>query len=336
MRKRRDYLGVLEAAYAVRCDELEWVTGIARAMCPILNQGLGVIVYTYDAHAGPTLELGPLGQDGTECWLPRLATTFAMGLSAEEARRVYAGRRPVESLSSIQGDFPLREEALNVIAAREVPDALGVRAHNPEQRSVLILACSRVRCRVPGPRQRAALNRIAAHVAAAARLRLSGAAEPDDADAVLSVAGRLEHLAIVDDGNAPSVLPDAVRSRSMARKLRREDPARALQLWQALVAGRWSLVDHEDRDGRRFVLARRNASNVREPAALTPNERLAALYAVSGHPNSLVAYELGLSPSTTSVLLRSAMRKLRVKSVAELAQLFAKKPEESSLSRDKA
>lgn len=119
-----------------------------------------------------------------------------------------------------------------------------------------------------------------------------------------------------------ALLQSAVRSRHLARGLRKEECLRALQLWRALVAGRWSLVDHVDRDGKRFVLARRNAANVREPSDLTPNERLVALYAASGHTNALIAYELGLSPATTSGLLRSAMRKLRVKSAAELAQLF--------------
>jgi len=42
-----------------------------------------------------------------------------------------------------------------------------------------------------------------------------------------------------------------------------------------------------------------------------------------GHTNTLIAYELGLSPTTASGLLRSKMRRLRANRLAELAHRFA-------------
>ena len=50
-----DYLGVVEAAYAQRSDALEWATGIARAMCPILNQGPGLFARAFPAMRHQTI-----------------------------------------------------------------------------------------------------------------------------------------------------------------------------------------------------------------------------------------------------------------------------------------
>ena len=57
-----------------------------------------------------------------------------------------------------------------------------------------------------------------------------------------------------------------------------------------------------------------------EPAALTPNERLVVVYAVWGHSTKLIAYEVGFSPAAVSSLLSAALRKLRLRSRAELLE----------------
>jgi hypothetical protein len=38
-------------------------------------------------------------------------------------------------------------------------------------------------------------------------------------------------------------------------RMSKRNPERALQLWRALVDGRWSLVDSFETDGRRYVVA---------------------------------------------------------------------------------
>jgi len=86
------------------------------------------------------------------------------------------------------------------------------------------------------------------------------------------------------------------------------------------VARRWSLVDRFDSDGRRFLVARRNEPDVRDPRALSPRERQVAAFAALGHSNKLIAYTLGLSASTIATHLAAAMRKLAVRSRVELAR----------------
>jgi DNA-binding CsgD family transcriptional regulator len=88
-----------------------------------------------------------------------------------------------------------------------------------------------------------------------------------------------------------------------------------------LVAGRWSLVDHFERSGRRYLVARRNDPSVRDPRALNLRERQVVWYASLGHSNKLIGYQLGLSFSTVATHLANATRKRGVASRVELIAL---------------
>jgi DNA-binding NarL/FixJ family response regulator len=96
-------------------------------------------------------------------------------------------------------------------------------------------------------------------------------------------------------------------------------------MWKALVAGRWTLIDTFEGDGRRYLLAQRNDPEVRHAAraALTKREREVAGYAALGHSNKMIAYELGLSASTVATHLAEAARKLRVRSRSALIQAWS-------------
>jgi DNA-binding NarL/FixJ family response regulator len=82
-------------------------------------------------------------------------------------------------------------------------------------------------------------------------------------------------------------------------------------VWRGLVAGRWSLVEQVDTDGRRYLIAHRNDPTTPDLRALTSRERQVVGYADLGHSNKLIAYELGLSPSTVGVQLKRGRAKLR-------------------------
>ncbi len=89
-----------------------------------------------------------------------------------------------------------------------------------------------------------------------------------------------------------------------------------------MVAGRWSLVDFIDRDGKRMILARENCPQVRDLQALTPIERSVVGYAALEHSNKHLAYELGLAPSTVASHLARALKKLRLTSRHDLIERF--------------
>jgi DNA-binding CsgD family transcriptional regulator len=93
--------------------------------------------------------------------------------------------------------------------------------------------------------------------------------------------------------------------------MRVKEPEQAVDLWKGLVSGRWTLLDHFETDGTRYVVARRNEVRLTGLRALTERERQAVGYAALGHTNKLIAYEMGLSASTIGVLLHRAAKKLQ-------------------------
>jgi DNA-binding NarL/FixJ family response regulator len=110
-------------------------------------------------------------------------------------------------------------------------------------------------------------------------------------------------------------LSEAVHRRERARsKLRRLQPEEALSEWCALVAGRWSLLDEVEADGRRFIIARRNPVPAPPLATLTPEQAQVVGFALLGHSNKLIAYELGLTESGVAMRLSRAAHKLGARS----------------------
>ena len=74
--------------------------------------------------------------------------------------------------------------------------------------------------------------------------------------------------------------------------------------------GRWSLVDHFDSNGRRYLMAHRNDPDTPDLRGLTLRERQVVGYAGAGHSNKIIAYELGLTLSTVAGHLARARAKL--------------------------
>jgi DNA-binding CsgD family transcriptional regulator len=111
---------------------------------------------------------------------------------------------------------------------------------------------------------------------------------------------------------------DGFRRRDFARQSR-HDAEKALEVWQGLVDGRWSIVDHVDTDGKRFVLAMKNAPEVDPREGLPPEERRVAALAAMGHRDKEIAYMLGITPAAVAASLRRVRAALRVKTRAELA-----------------
>lgn len=99
-------------------------------------------------------------------------------------------------------------------------------------------------------------------------------------------------------------------------------PNDASALWTALVEGRWSLYDRFHAEGRRCLVARRNAPHHQASRALTAAERQVVGCVAHGCANKLVADAMGLSGSTVATHLTTAMRKLGVSTRTELVALL--------------
>jgi DNA-binding NarL/FixJ family response regulator len=108
-----------------------------------------------------------------------------------------------------------------------------------------------------------------------------------------------------------------------AAALSSEAPQEAMELWRAFVAGEWSLIDHFDSDGYRYLVAwKKRATKPGVTGGLTLSEQQVLAYRASGHALKLAAYELGFSQATASRHLVSGMRKLGIRSQVDLARVL--------------
>jgi DNA-binding CsgD family transcriptional regulator len=163
-------------------------------------------------------------------------------------------------------------------------------------------------------------GRIASHLTTGYRLARSRAAL---VDAVLEPRGKVLHREKEVTSDESEALTEATKCIDQARgKLRRVDVDRALSLWKNLVSGRWSLVDHFDHDGKRFVVAKRNALDLRPWHTLTERELQVVAFLAEGQTLKIIAYQLGVSTATVASDLARAQSKLRVASRLELASAY--------------
>jgi DNA-binding NarL/FixJ family response regulator len=127
---------------------------------------------------------------------------------------------------------------------------------------------------------------------------------------------------IADDRTAQAALVRAVAGMERARSgAVRSSPEAALALWQGLVAGEWSLVEHWESGGRRYLAAYRNRPEIRDPRALTRTQAATLRYLALGATNKEIEFALGLSAGTVSSSVTNVLKKLRVKRRVDLAML---------------
>jgi DNA-binding CsgD family transcriptional regulator len=329
---RRDLIAVVEAGYRLDPAEPDWLRGVLHAAQPLLDAGLGVIGWQFEQHGRVRTTPVCVGcPDGFG-----VAVETAHRTVSRRMRRAYVHPKLFATMQERLGGRGLAEfpDVAELMRMGGVYDFAGLEAPDVDGSGVILGA--------PLPREmRTAAHtvrmweRVAGHLAAALRLRRAAVRDPAtvrDPDAVVAADGRVAHArGAAKERSAREALRAAALAAERARgPLRTGDPGRALALWRALVDARWSLVDHFDTDGRRYLVAMRNDPRVPHPSALTERERQVVALAALGRANKCIAYELGLSLGVVGAYLTSAMRKLGVASRVELVRLRA------ALERDEA
>ncbi len=329
-----DLIHVVERAYRTdAATEADWLKGAAEAVVALVPEAVGTISYAFDVADSGWIDLRSVTEvnvpSGFGAVLLGGPTTAAdMGSELQGALVNQYLTLGIGSLKSILAPFLaqaiVRDYYRNAISRHGFTEFLAISATDLTSSGCVIgMPCSRQPAL--GRSHSVRWGRIATHLAAGFRLyrklqKLRGGDPSRDAEAVLRPDGRVEHAT---GGAATTVGREALRAAAVAADkargpMRRRDPDGAVAIWRGLVAGRWSLVDHFDRDGRRYVLAHVNDSATKDPRALTAREREVVGYARRGHSNKLIAYELGLAPSTVGALLTRAMTKLGVSTAVDL------------------
>jgi DNA-binding CsgD family transcriptional regulator len=246
---------------------------------------------------------------------------FEFSTPGELRALAQAVRKPgISSLFEVLGDIPANRWAATPM---RVGDSIAVVVPATESPPA-IFAMNTGSVRPLTDLERAVWYRLAIHLSAAYRLAGRAASpDADDVEAVVTTGGKILDLRGL--GRRPEVsgvLREAVLAIDRARTRRgRADPLAALELWQALLAGRWSLVEHFDTDGRRFLLARRNDPGVSQPPGVTRRQRQVLFYASLGLSNREIGYALGLAENTVSAHVASGLARLGLPSRGELIRI---------------
>jgi DNA-binding CsgD family transcriptional regulator len=315
---RVDCVRIIEAGYAAREAEPAWLGDLLEPFEP-LSGGMGVLGTVYDFQA---VEPGPRLWVHSRSTAPELVTAYQRSrrfLAAHHLDVLKEMHRPARGgacwTSKVGMALPeqARLEARAYFAGTGLGDTLGVLVAEPGCPTVTISLPFARTFAVPS-RTMEQLRRVTAHLTAAVRLRTRLASAGEQGAAV---------EAVLDPGGTVHDVRTVERARG---RLRRSDPEEALAIWRALFEGRWSIVERTEADGKRFLLAHRNAPGFTDPKALAPGERDVLVYAARGLSNKYIGYLLGVATSTVSTRLASALRKLSLGSRREAIALLGDLP----------
>lgn len=310
-------MDVVEAAYDVTTPDDRWLRGILRAAAPDIDCGEGVSAFVCR-----------IGDDALPIESPVVGTS-AVAPAFLQSLQEHNANPPAGAVDIIRGRvvwFAPVSEGLGARISRDMRrqvggaffDSLGALAQDGEGHVLQLVATSRSLIQVH-PKTAAAWRRVLLHVGTALRLRRRlGAPE-----AILRPSGVVEDArADAKTADARARLKEAVLRMERSRTTRvRQNPEDALSLWQGLVAGRWSLVDQFESDGRRYIAAHENVPRSEDPRALSSVEQSYLVYYLRGASTEEIAFAFGKSPATIGKALSSITRRLRLPSRVALRRM---------------
>ena len=322
----KDLLGIVEASYRVDSDDATWLGGVVDAARPLLDRGCGVMSILYDASDAANLQILSQAFRGTPLPLENVPERHVQKFDRGFVEATFLSQTcTLASRSRPRRHRAMAQAMTEMYRPLGIHDVLIVNGVDPSGNGCFLGGLLPKRGRL-SPAQAQTWSRVAAHVAAGNRLRqrLADSRRGEPPDAVVAPDGRVVHAeSPAKSSEAREALKRAAARQERSRgKLRRSDPEAAIAGWKGLIAARWTLVDQFESDGRRYLLARQNEPNVHPLASLTHRERCAAGYAALGHTNKLIAYEMGIAPSTVSVLLHRVAQRLGTKTRAALIAAF--------------
>jgi len=321
-------ISLVEAAYDVNCKRDEWFPGVVRAAGALLDEGFGVM-----GALGRQVAPGTLPEVTDVCGPKELLAMQASILAEMPDEAIGEGTQTgVLVVSEANADRPDYLEILRRhLRTLGADDAVGVTGVDPHGLGVHLFAPIAARSPLSAP-ERTHWRMLTAHLSAGQRLHQKlratpdGSARGDDlphgADAVIDPKNfAVQEMASGELGDAvEGTLREAAIRVDKVRARRSQEESNDLASWEALVRGRWSMLDWFDTDDRRYILAVPNAPEVVDPRGLTKRESQVAAYAAIGESHKLIAYRLGISRGRVTNHLSSVMKKLGITKQAQLVE----------------
>jgi len=303
---------IMQASYALGADLVRWADALHAALAPALDLGQGTLVGLLDLADGG-IRLEHLRRAGAASLAHQAVVHLSVWLTPQRLRESFFNGRVLGSSSGHYADEDLAamQQRARGVGSR---DAAGWCVNDGVGFGFMLVAPSPSQLVLPA-QALAVARRLGLHVATGLRLQRvlsSGALDDPSVEAIFDPAGGLQHVAgMARSDHASSRLRAAVLARSETGG---GEPLEGSTAWEALVSGRWSLVDRFDSDGRRFIVAYRNPPGCLDPRRLTPREERTAMLAALGQSNKEIALELDITESTVASLLSSALGKLGLES----------------------
>ena len=326
MHRKTDWISLIEASYNLDGDDQAWLDNLFDCAEPLLDPGLGRGAWMF--HCTPTtFHLGPQLTRTSKLLKGIHRAGHAAAPQAWFDLTYRSGYNVGTASEVIYPHLPYQARLFHVLTGGLARDLFmtGGQSGTPLGVAFGVLLKEQRRCT---PMERKRWPRLSAHLGAGLRLRavahrLQLDAEP--VEAIFDSGGKLHDARQeATSSSARALLRDAVCRIEKARAASgRSDPDAAMESWEGLVDGRWSLVDRFDTDGRRFIVAVKNDPAHPDPRGLTTREREIAEFVGLGRSTKEIGYTLGVSLSAVTNLTAQAQEKLGLSSRAELAAFFA-------------
>jgi DNA-binding CsgD family transcriptional regulator len=327
-------LSIVEAAYAIDAPSEVWASNLLQTAERAVGGGMGGFTCEFALQKHVAVHFDPASVISAGVPDEMLATIFS-GLASSPPEWLLTHLRrqgpPVCVLTS-EADAHLKLGYRRELAARGVHDGVNIVAIDLNNQGFLLsLGVPRSFRMDSGTRR--GLTSAATHILAAIRLRTrlglgrrgspSRPVAEQSPEAVLSAEGSLLHAqGEATLATARRALHRAAQQVEYARRSMRDQPAQAVDRWKGLVAARWTILDHFDEGGNRYIVAQENRPRATGPDALTETERTVVSYVARGFSTKEAAYALGVSDTTVRVLLMRAARRCQATTRKQLLDLW--------------
>jgi DNA-binding CsgD family transcriptional regulator len=312
---RADWVRVIESAYAPAADDEAWCRSLFDALRPAFVCPLGVGFYAFEPHLGTEVVATPLAVcEGLAAEFPGDIHTLVP--PGDPALNLFF-RPPSLAITHTEMTVHLSKAAADFLAEfrrrHRFGDAVGLVGH-PEPGVIVTLAVAVDRPTKLTRHERRLLAQLTLHLESAYRLRK----RPEQIEGILASDGTILHWQ--GDASDRAVFPALVQRVESSRARAGRLAPTAIDLWEALAAGRLSIVERVEGSRRHYVLLE-NTPSGRLHRALTKREVEVVRMAARGLPVKLIAYGLGLSSPTVSNALRNAAAKLGLASRLDLVRV---------------
>lgn len=318
---------LVQAMYDCSAPTGRWMGDVVHRLYDVVGFGEGCVSYRFNHSNGASMASETHVVDGPESW----KKTPAAFLEASTPGFRRTMHTQTDALTAREIFDP---ELWGSLAPPAIADGVSLQCVSPAfdgAEGVQFFAASTLVVELADDR-RLLFGHLMSHWAAANRLRQRLGPETDvskAAQAIVDSDFKVVHAeGALEQRSSLERLRELARSADVARH-KAIGPASGsgtgeLSAWTALADGQWSLVDHFDSDGRRYLVVLENAPQTPDPRALSPREAAVTAYACLGYANKAIAYHLGIDNSSVSRALRKAMIKLSVESREALIATYSR------------